>query len=177
MGDSWGRSLALTNLGTLEYLQGKFDQAEQDLLEARELQVGSGDRWGEASSLLLLGDVNVGRARGPDGYLRQAYDHYWRSLLLHRALARRQMEARCLDGFARLAVKSGRPTLAAGLLAAADAMRRSGDIHLAVWEQRSNDGCLREIREAAPADAVDRALETGRRWTPDQVVEQVASLG
>ncbi len=177
VGDSWGRSLGLTNLGTLEYVQGKFDQAEEDLLEALDIQLVSGDRWGEAASRLGLGDVNVGRARGRDAYLRQAYEQYWSSLLLHRALGRRQMEARCLDGLAHLAVKGGRLVSAAGLLAAADALRRAGNIHLAVWEQRINEACLREIKGGAPTEAVERASESGRRWTPDQILEQVASLG
>ncbi len=37
LGDSWGRSLGFTNLGALECLQGKFDQAEEDLLEALDI--------------------------------------------------------------------------------------------------------------------------------------------
>jgi predicted ATPase len=81
VGDEWGLSLALLDVGIIETYNGNYDEAASALEEGAALFRRLGDSWGLSQTLNSLGDVI--RLRGDYPRARELYEE---SLSLYREL-------------------------------------------------------------------------------------------
>jgi hypothetical protein len=124
--DDWSVAFVLTPLGDLALLDGDVARGTAMHEEALQIAEHIDDDYTRAQSLdqlaldaMMAGDV--ARARS----------HIVAAAELHRRLRDQEGLSYCLDGFAGVAVASGRPVVAAQLTGAADRIRHVQG--LAVW--------------------------------------------
>jgi DNA-binding SARP family transcriptional activator/Tfp pilus assembly protein PilF len=102
-GDCVAESTALTNLGIVDWRQGRYRQAAAYHRQALELSREIGDRTGEAMALNNLGIVYERQGRH-----REAADHYRQTALLSAQLADVTGEARALANLGGVGCLQGR---------------------------------------------------------------------
>jgi DNA-binding SARP family transcriptional activator/tetratricopeptide (TPR) repeat protein len=110
-GDRTAEATALTNLGIIDWRQGRYRQAAGHHRRALEVSRAIGDRFGEATALNNLGIIYERQGRR-----QQAADHYRRTVTLSAELADRSGEARALANLGGIDCVLGRYAQAAGHL-------------------------------------------------------------
>jgi predicted ATPase len=129
--DTWGLPLTLSNMGFLASLQGDYRQSRLLLAEALKIQRKVEDKWGLAETLKCLGDVAL-HLDDPD----EAEGHYRESLMLNRAVGRKQLMVACLEGLAMVAGVTGRAGQAAQLFGAAESLRGTVGVPINLTDQK-----------------------------------------
>lgn len=147
LGDSWGLAFALSPRGQLALTDG--DPATAAALHGEALaaaeRIGNDHLRAQALDLLGLDAAATGDLAG-------AWSRFAEAAAVHAQLLDQEGSAYCLDGFAGLALATGRPEVAARLQGAAAHAREV--VGVAVWPG------MRPLAEALAA-AVDGALGAG----------------
>jgi DNA-binding SARP family transcriptional activator/tetratricopeptide (TPR) repeat protein len=110
-GDRAAEATALTNLGIVDWRQGRYRQAASHHRRALRISREIGDRFGEATALNNLGIIYERQGR-----YRQAADHYRQTATLSADLDDRSGEARALANLGGTDCLQGRYEQAAGRL-------------------------------------------------------------
>jgi len=110
-GDRAAEATALTNLGIVDWRQGRYRQAACHHRQALRISREIGDRFGEAIALNNLGIIYERQGR-----YRQAADHYRQTAALSADLDDRSGEARALANLGGIDCLLGRYEQAAGRL-------------------------------------------------------------
>jgi tetratricopeptide (TPR) repeat protein len=110
-GDRTAEATALTNLGIVDWRQGRYRQAAGHHRRALRISREIGDRSGEATALNNLGIIYERQGR-----YRQAADHYRQTAILSADLDDRSGEARALANLGGTDYLQGRYEQAAGRL-------------------------------------------------------------
>jgi predicted ATPase/class 3 adenylate cyclase len=134
---------------------------EDNLARARAL----GAEWIEASTLGALGEYAIDEGRLDEGgaMLRQ-------SVRLFRGLGERERQAENACRFARALVAAGSPSIAARLLASAEALQAEIGARRSQWLVEMNEGTLRALQAQLDDAAFAEAWEQGRALTVDDAV-------
>jgi DNA-binding SARP family transcriptional activator/tetratricopeptide (TPR) repeat protein len=111
LGDRAAKATALTNLGIIDWRQGRYRQAASHHRQALKVSREIGDRSGEATAL-----NNLGMVYERQGRRRQAADHYQQAAIWSAELADRSGEARALANLGGIDCLEGRYEQAAGHL-------------------------------------------------------------
>jgi predicted ATPase/DNA-binding SARP family transcriptional activator len=168
LGDIEGIAWSLLSLGTVARYQGEHDRAEALLEESRSRSEGIGFREGIAWCLEQLGLLATDRGdQGASGLLR-------RSLELHRDLRDSWRCCSVLEDLAAAGLAHGRPTQAARLLAAAEAMRGAIGTVIAPCESALHTQVLAGTRSALGDSAFDAAWQDGLMASIDDLVAEIA---
>ena len=163
-GDRAAEATALTNLGNIDWQQGRYQQATDHHQQAIALFREAGDQIGEARALGNLGGIDW-----QEGRYQQATDHQQQAIALFREAGDRTGEARALSNLGGVAERMGRYQQAADHLQQALALcRETGDRYgeaRALGNLGAVDERLGRYQEAA--DHLQQALtlcrETGER--------------
>jgi tetratricopeptide (TPR) repeat protein len=143
-------------LAQIKRLQGEVDPAarlaEDCLAQFREM----GERRAEAATLAELGQLAL-----LAGDLERAGDEFRDAAVVHRELRDELGLVVCLEGYATLAIRSGRPQAAALLGGAADAWRTRTGTRRTVGEQETFD----QVTSAALIALNEEAVATAATWT------------
>jgi DNA-binding SARP family transcriptional activator len=91
-GDRAAEAIALANLGVVDGMQSRYDQAAAHFQQSLALSRQIGDRSGQARALCCLGNIHASRGR-----YGQAASDYRQALALYREIGNRDGEARTLD--------------------------------------------------------------------------------
>ncbi len=110
-GDRAAEATALTNLGIIDWRQGRYRQAAGHHRRALRISREIGDRFGQATALNNLGVIYERQGR-----YRQAADHYRQTAILSADLDDRSGEARALANLGGTDCLQGRYEQAAGRL-------------------------------------------------------------
>jgi len=110
-GDRAAEATALTNLGIIDWRQGRYQQAAGHHRQALKVSRAIGDRFGEATALNNLGIIYERQGRR-----QQAADHYRQAVILSAELADRSGEARALANLGGIDCAGGQYAQAAGHL-------------------------------------------------------------
>lgn len=157
IGDEHGIATALHNLAAVARDAGDWSRAaelhEQSLALWRKL----GDRWGIAAELCDLGRVTE-RA----GDWQRAARLIGESLTIFGELGVRQPIAGCLEGLAAVLCAARRPSDAATLLGAAEALREDISSPLPARERQDVTHTLKQVRVALGGRAFASAVAAGR---------------
>jgi predicted ATPase len=168
--DDWGVCLALIPLGDLDLLDGDVQAAvplHEEVLRRAEA-VDDDHMRAQAHDQLAL-DAMLG------GDLTAATEHLRTGAGLHRVLRDHEGIAYCLEGFAALALATGRAAAAARFMGAADAARRL--VGVAVWPfMRPLHERLETFARAALPDGFDDARAGGRGLQPLAALDEAVAL-
>jgi len=91
-GDRAAEAIALANLGVVDGMQSRYDQAAAHFQQSLALSREIGDRSGQARALCCLGNIHASRGR-----YGQAASDYRQALALYREIGEQHGEARALD--------------------------------------------------------------------------------
>ena len=134
---------------------------EENLARARAL----GADWIEASTLGALGEYAIN-----DGRLDQGAAMLRQSVRLFRDLGERERQAENACRFARALVAAGSPSIAARLLASAEALQEEIGAGRSPWLVEMNERTLRAIHAQLDDVAFAEAWEHGRALAVDDAV-------
>ena len=167
VGDEWGVAHASTRLASAARRRGDVDSARRGFEDALSAHRRAGDRHAEARVLANLGDV---AADGGD--LSRAETLYQQSLGLRSELGDRIGMATVLERLAGVA--EDRPARAAALLGGARALRDAVGAPLSAGAVARLDQFIAGLHRAIGDEAVDEALESGRRASLAQTLARAA---
>jgi predicted ATPase len=158
-------AIAAFTAGNLYIALGRYDDALQDMREARDLAERAGGDWLAAGSRMQLGILAVLRGR-PDearALLEEALD---------RSLAARSTPfvTLCLAGYAQLAFTEGDPERAARLEGAAEGLRRRAGLGAWPHLRQVEADLVADVRQRLGAERFDQAFAAGSRLTQQQAV-------
>jgi DNA-binding SARP family transcriptional activator/tetratricopeptide (TPR) repeat protein len=102
-GDRAAEATALSNLGVVDWWQGRYQQATGHYQQALTLYRATGDQAGQAIVLGNLGVVDLSQGR-----YQQATDHYQQALTLYRATGDQASQANALGNLGAIAMRQGR---------------------------------------------------------------------
>jgi tetratricopeptide (TPR) repeat protein len=117
IGEEWGLSFVLNNLGEVARVQGQYDQAHEYYKQSEALLRTTGDQGDLARFVHSLGYV----ALHHENY-KQAEAQFMESLSMFRKLGNKRGIAECIAGLAGLRAKQGKLDSAAQMLGAAEAL-------------------------------------------------------
>jgi predicted ATPase len=163
-------ALALAALGDIARANGDVAGAEPLLEEGLALARPLGDRIRTADILVALADLRSLQSRP-----REAPALLAESLALYLDVGNRLGLATVLERTAIMAA-SHHPAPAAGLLAAAGAIRDEIGAPLPPAQQQPCEHATAAMRERLGADAFDRERAAGRRLTDHQAVSEAQAL-
>ena len=150
---------------------GRYPDASAAGERALELAQPTDDR--EVMSLAL---GRIGIAALHEGRLVDARDRLLESIGHASELGFAEPATWDCDGLALVAVRWGDASRAAGLLGAADALRRARGVFLHPSEAAVRTAALAAIREAVSEDELEAELERGRRMTLDEAALEAAGV-
>ena len=167
LGNEWGVAHASTRLAQAARRHGDLETAGAKFAQALAIHQRTGDRHGEARVLAHLGDVAAdgGEYPGAEALYRQ-------SLALRTELGDRIGMATVLERLAGVA--EDRPTRAAALIGAAEAIREAIGASRSAAAQARVDQFLASLHRTSGAEAVRDALDAGRRAPLAQVLARAA---
>jgi predicted ATPase/DNA-binding SARP family transcriptional activator len=149
--------LVANALGYLEYLEGRLGEAGRRFQEALTICETIGDIEGEATVLMNLGLVSLGRNRLPDAAARLR-----KGLRLADQLQRPQTTAVCVLGLAAVAARGGNLSRSGRLLGAVDAMFEDAGVGLEPFERSIWNETEASVRAGLSDEAADEAFAIGR---------------
>jgi tetratricopeptide (TPR) repeat protein len=158
-------AIAAFTAGNLYMALGRYDDALQDMREARDLAERAGGDWLAAVSRMQLGILAVLRGR-PDearALLEEALD---RSLVARST----PFVTLCLAGYAQLAFAEGDPERAARLEGAAEGLRRRAGLGAWPHLRQVEADLVAQVRQLLGAERFDQAFAAGSRLTQQQAV-------
>jgi tetratricopeptide (TPR) repeat protein len=157
--------MAVFTASSLEMALGRYDDAERDLREARDLAEPVGGDWLAAGSQVQPGILAVlqGRLDEARPLLDEALDL---SLAAHST----QFVTLCLAGYAQLAFADGDPDRAALLEGAAEGLRRR--VGLPAWPnlRRVEADLVTRVRHRLGDSRFDQAFSAGSGLTQQEAV-------
>jgi len=158
-------AMAAFTASSLEMALGRYDDAERDLREARDLAEPVGGDWLAAGSQVQLGILAVLRGR-----LDEARPLLDEALDLSLAAHSTQFVALCLAGYAQLAFADGDPDRAALLQGAAEGLRRR--VGLPAWPnlRRVEADLVTRVRHRLGDSRFDQAFSVGSGLTQQEAV-------
>ena len=158
-------AMAAFTASSLEMALGRYDDAERDLREARDLAEPVGGDWLAAGSQVQPGIMAVLQGRPDEArpLLDEALDL---SLAAHST----QFVTLCLAGYAQLAFADGDPHRAALLEGAAEGLRRR--VGLPAWPnlRRVEADLVTRVRHRLGDSRFDQAFSAGSGLTQQQAV-------
>ncbi len=158
-------AMAAFTASSLEMALGRYDDAERDLREARDLAEPVGGDWLAAGSQVQLGILAVLRGR-----LDEARPLLDEALDLSLAAHSTQFVTLCLAGYAQLAFADGDPDRAALLEGAAEGLRRR--VGLPAWPnlRRVEADLVTRVRHRLGDSRFDQAFSAGSGLTQQEAV-------
>ena len=168
--DDWA-ARTLGKLGAVAWLQGDVEGFEHYSAEKLRLHRVSGNAWGTADALSNLGEV--ARLRGD---LTRALALRREALGLYVAVGNRLGILDTIRGIATVAAASHRPTSAARLFGAEDALRRTDAIVLAADLQDRHASCLATVRAAMGLAAFAAAWDAGATLSQEAAVAEALAF-
>jgi predicted ATPase/DNA-binding SARP family transcriptional activator len=169
--DVRGLSVVTQNLGIVHEGRGDLEGAAELLAESVELARAAGQPTHIASTLHVLGSLLA--RRGDDA---AALPLVRESLELSHAGGEAVQTVECLETLAGVAARAGDAVAGATLLGAAEAHREVAGAVRQPDEQPMVKSTVVALEAALSADALDVALERGRRTTLDDAVSLALSL-
>jgi predicted ATPase/DNA-binding CsgD family transcriptional regulator len=169
-GNQSGTAFALYGLGFVALNQGDDRAALRCYGEALAIMQAMGDKRG-----LIRAYYGLGRVALNQGNFAQARTNFVQSYALSAEVGDQWSMAAGLEGLAGLAAMTGKPTLAAHLLGAADGLwgHIGANVPTAIRFWVDRDAAL--VQKALKAADFNLAYEAGRSWTADQAMAQVAT--
>jgi predicted ATPase/DNA-binding SARP family transcriptional activator len=156
----------LRDLAQIAVSRKEYERARTLLERSIEIHARFGHRENLAISACRLGAVTVAL-----GDLKAARHHFETGLAEWRGLGSRRGLATALTGFAHLASAEGDYARAAGLFAAAEALRESLRFPLApVWREE-HQRRLDAVRSALTEEEFTTAWERGRKLSADEAIK------
>jgi tetratricopeptide (TPR) repeat protein len=166
-GDTWGVAHASTRLALAARRRGDFVTARTRYEDALEMHRAARDRHAEARVLANLGDVAA-----DEGESARAEALYQESLALRGGLGDRIGMATVLERLAGVA--DDRPARAAVLIGASDAIRKSVGAPLSRAGVALLDQFIARLVDEIGKEAVEAALEEGRKASLSQILARAA---
>jgi tetratricopeptide (TPR) repeat protein len=168
--DRFGIARSLNMRGDLARSEGDFKTARKWLKEALEVCRQVGGKYAIANIV-----INLAAAEFGDGDYERARAHFTEALTMAQELdgkiaGERTAISHCLDGFAALAVRSGKAQMAATLAGAAERLRQAINFKTEVPESRFREAYLVLIHATLPDDLFAEAYEQGRKMELDECV-------
>ena len=165
VGETWGLSFVLNNLGEVARVQGDYDQAGKYYQQSEALLRATGDKGDLARFVHSLGYVALHQAD-----YEQAQARFRESLSMFRQLGNKRGIAECLAGLAGLRARQGQAHWGATLLGAAEALL--GASGAAWWpadrvELERNRGIM---QSALGEQEYAQAWTAGRAMTLEQAI-------
>jgi predicted ATPase len=158
-------TMAAFTVSSLEMALGRYDDAERDLREARDLAEPIGGDWLAAGSQIQPGILAVLRGR-----LDEARPLLDEALDLSLAAHSTQFVTLCLAGYAQLALADGDPDRAALLAGAAEGLRRR--VGLPTWPNLRpvEADLVTRVRHRLGDSRFDQAFSAGSGLTQQEAV-------
>ncbi|WP_122263773.1 ATP-binding protein [Ornithinimicrobium cerasi] len=169
-GDAERMSTSLTNLALLELEAGEVGSARERLARVLEIDLRLGDVWGIAVDRLNLAQASL---------VAGDLDAAWEGLIGHGpdmlALGDSELDAELLEQLALLAVRRGRPAVAAALIGTADSVRAAADVPRPPRSEHDLRSGVASARAEVPDQDWRAASEEGRSRTAQQAWEHARS--
>jgi tetratricopeptide (TPR) repeat protein len=171
IGEDWGLSFVLNNLGEVARVQGNYEQAYEYYKESEALLRATEDKGDLARLVHTLGYIASHRG---DEQLAEA--QFRESLAMFRKLGNKRGIAECIAGLASLRAKQEKLHAAAQMLGAAEALL--GASGAAWWPaDRVEVEHTRSILETSlNRDEFASAWQKGQGMTLDQAIDFVANV-
>ena len=161
-------SFVLVARGVIDHLAGDLDGAKARYSEALDVGSELGNKDSIATAL-----VNLGEIAEAEGRVEDAYGHYRDSLALYAALGYNIAIAYSMEVLAGLDCNHmGRPSRAATLLGAADALREAMAAPIEAFNAERLQRDLAATRVALGDEAFDSAFREGRELDAGAVIRQ-----
>ncbi|HEX3622837.1 MAG TPA: tetratricopeptide repeat protein [Acidimicrobiales bacterium] len=166
--DRWSMAVTATNLGWIAESQEQFDEARDWYEESRQLWSEVGDERG-----LAMAAADLGRVARRQRQLSRARPLLEEALRVFHRLGDRRIAAACLLELADIATERRRGAVAARLLGAADGVRKS--LGTPAWsDERAHEQLvLEELRRTMGEGAVHKAMEIGRGFSMEDVLDMI----
>jgi tetratricopeptide (TPR) repeat protein len=165
LGDRWGISASLTNLGLVTEIQGDHVAAWDLLEESLALDREMGDKPGIAISL-----INLGNVASNQGDYTAAQALYAESLVLSREMGDKRGIVETLIGLAGVAAGASDMPCATCLASIAESLRVSIHLALGPVEQRIYERTVSAAHVALGRDAFNAAWAEGQSMTQEQAI-------
>ncbi|HET9712689.1 MAG TPA: tetratricopeptide repeat protein, partial [Pyrinomonadaceae bacterium] len=166
--ESWGRSLTLSNLSSLDCKEGRYNEAYELMQKALDVQVENNDKWGRAWSFKGIGEAKFGLK----DYAAAAFNFY-ESFCLHSDLGRKQLVAECLEGLAKVAAGLNQTKHGAILIGAAQKLRCEAGTYA---KGKEYEALLNNLRADLNEKEFKNAKATGVGLTQEQLQQLVNSF-
>jgi len=170
-GERWLEGQATLAGGGHALIRGDYDAAGRLLSAGLSLLGELGDWTGAMVALQSLGFAALHQRRIGD-----ARAHLADSLQRAHEVGHRRATASCIEGIAAVLAHRMRILDAAGLLAAAEAIRTRTGASLAPFERPIHERTAALVREQLDRRLLDRALADGRLLTVDDAVDRTLGL-
>ena len=165
LNDPWGVGHALSYLAMIVHSRGDYARARALLEQSLVLLRGLGRGNAIAGVLTSLGQVTLYW-----GDVARAQAAYAEGLVLCRQLGQKRCIATCVAGLAAVAGAQGRPTRAARLFGAAEALRAIIGAQLQPVDRDDYDRQVAAIQAQGDAAAWERAWAEGRALPLEQAI-------
>jgi non-specific serine/threonine protein kinase len=159
--------------GISEHLKGDLTAAKESYVEGLNIAQDAGDKTRTANALINLGEIKEAEGQ-PD----EAYSYYRESLKVWKELKHKAAIAACAEWIAGLEVRfRARPSEAAFLFGAAEAIREAIDVPVEPFNMERQQDDITQAREAISQDDFDLAWHAGRELGIDGVLRHVLGDG
>ncbi|MBV9596122.1 MAG: hypothetical protein JOZ87_04620 [Chloroflexi bacterium] len=169
--DEWGIAQGFRLLGLIAEANDDYTRASELLEESLSRWLAMGASRGPHWSFLELGRVVLAQ-----GDIERAGSLMRESLRLCVAAWHRREIARCLEGFAVLAVATGQPTQAVQLLGAAEKLREAASVPALPNDKHVYARALDMLHEVLADDAFTAAWDQGRCLPIDDAIATAREL-
>jgi non-specific serine/threonine protein kinase len=171
LNNKWLLAVALGTLGAIRHSRGDKVPAAALYEESLCLHREVGNTWYMAAMLSNLGHLAL-----DGGDDRLATRRYEESLALSREIENRLHTAIGLSGLAGIALRAGHSMAAARLLGTSAAQSEAIGASTSLLHFTARRPDMEALRAALGEEALKRALEDGRRLSPEQIVAEVQRL-
>jgi predicted ATPase len=166
-GDTLTLAASLSNLAEYELEAGRISDAERLASESLDLFEGLDDSFNAAGVLRNLATIALVK-----GDVQQARNFLTRAAEAARDSGSNERHMWVLDGLTRLALIVGRPSLAAQLLGAADAIVRKHEIARFPVDEAHYRKHMRDIQAALSEDTFAQLYEEGGELTVVEAIQR-----
>lgn len=164
----WETGSLLNGLGEIARSQGRFEEALNYYADALDLAEQMGNRWLAAHIL-----DNIGHTAYSQGEYEMAYDHIRRSLEASIALEDERGIAMCLEKLGGIAIAREQLEIAARLLGAAEALRKSKNTPIEGMDIADYQRFVEQLKQRLSSDLFASEWDEGSRLPLASIIDQL----
>jgi hypothetical protein len=165
-GNPWTLALAMTNVGRLEMIAGRWAEAYPLLEQSAALFAKIRDR-----SMYTAARSEMGHLYRRQGLHAEAAAIYRDTIRTFQELGQQPAVAHHLESFAFIAAAQSQPVRAATLLGAAEAVRERIKSGMTPMERREYARFVDDLRALPNQDAISKAWAEGRGLTMEEAIQ------